>query len=417
MRQAFAATLLGMTVTGGWLCTRSVDHKTLTGVVIVTLDTTRADRLSPYGFIGARMPHLERLAAEGVVFDQALTVAPLTLPAHASLFTGLLPPSHGIRDNADNPLDPAVQTLAKMLRSRGFRTGAFVGSVVLHADRGLDAGFDTYGDVPQDAVGGDGRQRPGNQVVDEAIAWLEGSAGAPFLLWTHLNDPHLPYDPPEPYLSAHSSPYIGELLFADAQLGRLLRAIDRLQLADRTIVVVAGDHGEGLGDHGEETHGQLLYDSVLRVPLIARVPSVAPQRVEDVVRIIDVMPTVLDLLGIEASPGDGISLTGALHGQRVDVEAYSETLYPVRMGRAPVHALRDGRFKLIDGPQPEMYDLWQDPFEQRNVIEERSRVASAMRTRLSALAARTTSAQRPDVSAELSERLSALGYVARSGSR
>lgn len=417
MKRIWAAIVLTVVAAGLSRAVQHRDGRSITGVVIVTLDTTRADRLSPYGFMDVRMPHLERLAAEGVVFDQALTVAPLTLPAHASLFTGLLPPAHGVRDNADRPLAPAVTTLAEVLKSQGFRTAAFVGSVVLHADRGLAAGFDTYGDVPPNASGPFGRQRPGNEVVDEAVEWLERSAGSPFLLWTHLYDPHLPYDPPEPHRSAHSSPYVGELLFADSQVGRLLATLDRLELADRTIVIVAGDHGEGLGEHGEETHGQLLYDSVLRVPLIVRVPSVSPRRVADVVRLIDVMPTVLDLLDLKAPPSDGISLSGGLHGQRVDVEAYSETLYPVRMGKAPVHALRDGRFKLIAGPRPELYDLRQDPFEQQNVIDQRSRIATAMRGRLSALAARAASGLEVDVPAELRERLSALGYVAGTGSR
>lgn len=412
MKRACGALVAIGLVAGVWWGTRRVNEPEIAGVLILTLDTTRADRLSPYGFMDVRMPSLERLAAEGVVFDQAVTVAPLTLPAHVSLFTGLLPPSHGVRDNADAPLAERVTTLAEVLKSRGFRTGGFVGSVVLHSDRGLAAGFDTYGDVPPGRPGYLGRQRRGNEVVDEAIAWLERSAGSPFLLWAHLYDPHTPYDAPDPYRTTHSHPYVNELLFADAQIGRLLEALDRLHLADSTIVVVAGDHGEGLGEHGEETHGQLLYDSVLRVPLIARVPAIAPKRVADVVRLIDVTPTILDLLGIDAPPSDGISLKGALRGGRVDVEAYFETLYPLRMGKRAVHGLRDGRFKLIDGPHPQMYDLGRDPFEQRNVIDERSRTVAAMRDRLSVLAGRGASDIEADVPAELRDRLSSLGYVA-----
>ena len=385
------------------------------GVLLVTLDTARADRLSPYGFVGTRMPHLERLASQGVLFEQAFSVAPLTLPAHVSLFTGLLPPSHAVRDNADQPLSAAHSTLAERLQSRGFKTGAFVGSVVLQSDRGLAQGFDTYSDVPSRPGAPPTRQRPGNLVVDEAIEWLEGTAGAPFLLWAHLYDPHAPYDAPEPYRRAHTDPYVAELLFADAQLGRLLDALDRLQLADRTVVVVAGDHGEGLGDHGEETHGLLVYDSVLRVPLIVRAPAIQPRRIADVVRLVDVAPTVLDLLGVEAPPSDGTSLVRALNGGRLDVEAYAESLYPARLGLAPVHALRDGRFKLIDGPEPELYDLERDPFEQHNVIGARVRVADAMRVRLATIvapgAAEANAVLYKDVPRELRERLAALGYV------
>jgi choline-sulfatase len=387
-----------------------------TSVLIVTLDTTRADRLSPYGFMDARMPHLERLAREGVLFEQAYSVAPLTLPAHTSLFTGLLPPSHAVRDNADPPLAAVQTTLAELLQARGFRTGAFVGSVVLQSDRGLAQGFDTYRDVQSQTGAPPTRQRPGNLVVDEAIEWLERESGSPFLLWAHLYDPHAPYEPPDPFRTAHADPYIGELLFADAQLGRLLDALDRLRLTEQTIVVVAGDHGEGLGDHGEETHGLLVYDSVLRVPLIVRAPAIQSRRIADVVRLVDVAPTVLDLLGVDGPPSDGTSLFGPLNGGRIDVEAYAESRYPARMGLAPVHALRDGRFKLIDGPTPALYDLERDPFEEHNVIGERARVAEAMRKRLDTIVAPGTAsanaAHGRRVPRDLHERLAALGYVA-----
>jgi arylsulfatase A-like enzyme len=410
-----AVCLVAITTTGSFKH-RPVDAARLrtTGVLLVTLDTARADRLSPYGFMDARMPHLERLAREGALFEQAFTVAPLTLPAHASLFTGLLPPSHAVRDNADQPLAAAHTTLAERLQSRGFRTGAFVGSVVLQSDRGLAQGFDTYRDVRAQA-GASTRQRPGNMVVDEAIEWLEEAAGSPFLLWAHLYDAHAPYEPPAPYRAAHADPYVGELLFADAQLGRLLEALDRLHLAERTIVVVAADHGEGLGEHGEETHGLLVYDSVLRVPLIVRAPGVPSRRIADVVSLVDVAPTVLDFLGIAADRSDGHSLLGSLNGRRIDAEAYAESLYPARMGLPPVHTLRDGRFKLIDGPRPELYDLQTDPFEERNVIGARGRIAAAMRERLDVIAGPAAQRRQPEpqprVSPEVRERLTALGYV------
>ena len=387
------------------------------GVLLITLDTTRADRLSPYGFMDATMPHLERLAREGVVFDQATTVAPLTLPAHVSLLTGLLPPSHGVRDNADIALGDSHTTLAEILRGQGFRTAAFVGSVVLDPGRGLAQGFDEYRGVT--ANGGPvsaNLQRRGDEVTSDAIRWLEGVAESPFLLWTHLYDPHAPYAPPEPFRSAHPDPYIGEIIFADAQIGRLLAALDRLQLSDRTVVVVTSDHGEGLGEHGEPAHGLFLYDSVLRVPLIIRAPSVSPQRTSDTARLIDVVPTVLDLLGLPGQRADGESLVGTLKGRsRGDVEAYAESLYPLRLGVSPVHALRDGRYKLIDGRQPELYDLERDPFEQRNIFSERRTVGEAMRARLSAIAGprelQPFSRRVGELPDELREQLAALGYV------
>jgi arylsulfatase A-like enzyme len=384
----------------------------IAGVVIVTLDTTRADHLSPYGFMDARMPHLERLAREGVLFNRALTVAPLTLPAHTSILTGLLPPSHGVRDNADGPLAEGYTTLAEMLQQRGFRTGAFVGSIVLQADRGLSQGFAIYEGVRRTRPAFT-RQRPGNEVMNDAIGWLEQNAADPFLLWTHLYDAHAPYDPPEPYRSRVADAYVGELLFMDAQIGRLLAALDRLKLRENTIVVVVGDHGEGLGEHGEAMHGEQLYDSVLRVPFIVRAPGVRPGAVTDLVRVVDVLPTVVSLLGFPAPPSDGVSLLPALHGARMDLEAYAESLYPVRLGREPRRALNDGRFKLIVGGDAELYDLDCDPFEERNLIIDRPQMATAMRVRLAQLTrvddASRLRAQR--VSPELRERLAALGYV------
>ena len=406
------STALVAAVLGLWYAAGATPRAAITGVVIVTLDTTRADRLSPYGFMDVRMPGLERLAAEGVVFDQAMTVAPLTLPAHASLFTGLLPPAHGVRDNADRPLARDLTTIAETLQARGFRTGAFVGSVVLQADRGLAQGFEVYRDLEATTGGAAARQRRGDVVVNEAIEWLGQAAGSPFLLWTHLYDPHGPYDPPDAFRKAHPDPYVGELLFADAQLARLLDALDRLALADRTLVVVVADHGEGLGDHGEQTHGLLLYDSVLRVPLIIRMPPMRPRRSAGVVRIIDIAPTILDVLRIDDQGGDGVSLLPAIEGRRVDAEAYAESLYPVRTGGDPLRALRDARYKLIDGPQPALYDLHTDPFEARNIISEKPQVARLMRTRLQLLGGSSpATVGGSPVSPELRQRLDALGYI------
>lgn len=388
---------------------------------MITLDTTRADRLSPYGFMNVSLPHLERLARDGIVFDQATSVAPMTLPAHTSLFTGLLPPRHGVRDNMDPPLAETQTTLAEVLRARGFRTGAFVGSVVLDPDRGLKQGFDEYGRVNStDRSGPAGRQRRADAVVDDALRWIDTVAGSSYFLWAHLYDAHLPYEPPEPYASIYGhNPYIGEIAFADSQIGRLLDALEAHHLMERTIVIVAGDHGESLGDHGELDHGVFIYESVLRVPLIIRTPHLPPRRVGGVVRLTDVMPTVLDLLHIPAQRTDGVSLADLLTGERsdLDLEAYSESEYPRRLGWSPLRALRDGRFKLIDAPRPELYDLARDPFEERNVYDERRAMAAAMTRRLQELARPHSStgpefSRRPaEVPPHLAAQLASLGYV------
>lgn len=387
------------------------------GVVIVTLDTTRADRVSPYGLMDSPMPALERLARDGVVFDRALSVAPLTLPAHASLFTGLLPLRHGVRDNADAALAPQYATLAELLRTRGYRTGAFVGSVVLNGDRGLARGFEAYGEVSGKQT--DGRpllQRRGDEVVSEAIRWLDRLDGEPFFLWVHLFDPHRPYDPPEPYAAHSADAYVGEIRFADAQIGRLIDALETRRLLDGTTMVVAGDHGESLGEHDERDHGVSLYESVLRVPLIVSTPGVQPRRVPDVVRLIDVMPTVLDLAGIVPPAVDGLSLRDLMYGRREprEREAYAESvLYPQRLGRHSLRALRDRRFTFIDAPEPELYDLLTDPFEARNLAGDRPQMVAAMRGRIAELTRGDPRRRTPppvDVPIDVRERLAALGY-------
>lgn len=385
------------------------------GVVIITLDTTRADRLATYGFMSGSTPAIERLARRGVVFEQALTTAPLTLPAHASLFTGLLPPNHGVRDNADLPLDASHLTLAESLRARGVQTGAFVGSAVLDADRGLSQGFDAYDTV------GEGPNRPfqraGDAVMNEAIRWLEGTGGAPFFLWAHLYDAHRPYEAPEPYRSAGADPYLAEISFADAQIGRLLNTLEARGILDETLIIVVADHGESLGGHGERDHGIFLYESVMRVPLIISAPRVLPGRISGLVRITDLMPTVLDLFGVAPPPADGVSLADVLGGERQlpDLEAYGESLYPRRFGWSPLFSLRSGRYKFIDAPEPELYDLTRDPFEERNIFSERATLAALMRTRLARVAAAQNAPgtrEPPAVPApEVTERLASLGYI------
>lgn len=418
LRRAIVIALATMAVVLAMWWGRS-QHESPIGIVLVTLDTTRADRLSPYGLMDVSMPALDRLAREGIVFDQATSVAPLTLPSHTSMFTGLFPPAHGVRDNGDRGLADKYTTLAEVLWSQGFRTGAFVGSVVLDADRGLAQGFDTYRNaVSLVDAGGHARQRRGDEVVTDAAAWLDQLGNSRFFLWAHLYDPHRPYDPPEPYRSRFGDAYVAEIAFADAQIGRLLDALDERGLSDRTIVVVAGDHGESLGEHGERDHGIFIYESVLRVPFMIRAPGVAPARSAAVVRLVDLMPTVLDLLGVSAPRMDGVSLTRLMKGEVSDLhlEAFAESQYPLRFGWSSLGALREGRFKVIHAPRPELYDLAVDPFEESNIYATRQPLADAMIRRLQALTNEFESSNpvhdgRADVPPEVAERLSALGYV------
>ena len=290
---------------------------------------------------------------------------------------------------------------------------------MLNPDRGLSQGFERYDGV----TGSQGRtraaQRSAETVVDEAILWLQDVDDQRFFLWTHFYDPHRPYEPPEPFASRYAhDPYVGEIAYADFHIGRLLDTLERQGRLDGTLVIVAGDHGESLGEHGERDHGIFVYESVLRVPLIIRAPAIEPRRVESVVRLVDVLPTALDLLGLPVPKTDGASLTGVMNGKRQDLDAYAESIYPRRFGWSPVRSLREGRFKLIDAPRPELYDLDRDPFEQHNIYSERPGTASAMGQHLSSFTDGTIWSELPDPRIELAppdvrERLAALGYVSQ----
>jgi choline-sulfatase len=417
-RRVFRSWCAGAALIGGLAgCTRNSAVAPPANVLIVTLDTTRADRLSAYGFQSASMPAFERLAREGIVFRQATTVAPLTLPAHSSLLTGLYPPHHGVRDNASPPLDPAHRTLAEILQSRGFRTAAFVATSVLAADRGLARGFDQYRDTTASGAESPPRvRRPANEVVDDALSWLQSRDNAPFFIWVHLYDAHAPCRPPDPYRAQYpTDPYEGSLAFMDSQADRLIQSLDSIHQLDRTIIVVAADHGESLGEHGEREHGIFLYDSVVHVPLIMRVPGVSTRSFLPIMSLVDVMPTVLGFLQLRSASVDGRDLTPAIRGaaQQADRPVYSESLYPERFGWSPLRALRDGRFTFIDAPRPELYDLETDPFEERNLYSAASPTARAMAGRLEALRERwraPTSAMVP-VPADIRARLASLGYV------
>ena len=314
-----------------------------------------------------------------------------------------------------------------MARADGAR-GAFVATAVLQADRGLAQGFEHYqglaasrsADTEPRPLPAHARQRRGDEVVTDAIKWLDGLDEAPFLLWAHLYDAHRPYDPPEPFRSRHADPYVGEIAFMDTQIGRLIDALQARGRLDRTIIVVAGDHGESLGEHGEDDHGIFVYESVLRVPLIVRAPGVSPRRVGAVVRLPDVMPTILELV---AAPGpasgiDGVSLVGLLTGRVRDLglDAYAESEYPERMGWSALHTLSDGRYKVIDAPRPELYDLERDPFETDNIYTDRPALGALMTARVRSLARRSDRARTaPEPPAELAARLAALGYIGSSG--
>jgi choline-sulfatase len=405
-------------------------------VLIVTVDTLRADRLGVYGGRGVETPNMDRLAREGAMAPEANVQAPLTRPSHVSLFTGLYPAQHGIRDNISPALAADVPTMAEAFKTAGFRTAGFVSSIVLSRQSGLGRGFDDFSDrfdLGADA-GDEARfldilEKRGDVAVAEAIAWLDRHAADRTFVWVHLYDPHAPYEPPEPYASRYADrPYDGEVAWSDELIGRLDAALTRLGIRDRTLVVVTSDHGEALGEHGEAVHGFFLYEATLKVPLIIRGPGVRPgTRISVTARSIDLFPTVLELAGVvhplrTARALAGRSLAAAVRGGATalgDEPSFAESLTPkLHYGWSDLRSLREGRWKFIRAPRPELYDLSRDPGEMYNLIDAESGRARALGAVLDrhladdVPARRTTSA---DVPPDLVERLGALGYVSGGG--
>jgi arylsulfatase A-like enzyme/Tfp pilus assembly protein PilF len=395
-------------------------------LLVVSLDTLRADRVGAYGYAAALTPRLDGLAARGLRFARATTVVPLTLPAHSSLFTGQFPVRHGVRDNGGFYLPDGQVTLAEVLRDRGYRTGGFVSSFVLDGRWGIQQGFDRYFDdfdlaAFKDAAGMDAIQRPGTQTVDEALRWLGEDRSRPFFAWVHIYDPHAPYEPEEPWASRFpataSGAYDAEIAGTDALVGRLLDALEADGRLRDTVVVAVGDHGEMLGEHGEQTHGFFVYEAATHIPLIVAGPAVPARVVDDPVRIVDVMPTVLDLLGLQAPPAtQGASLLPLARGERVPLLALAESWYPrYHYGWSELTTVQDARYKLIRAPRRELYDLQEDPRETVNLAERDPQRADAMQGALERLLASLGGAgaahQPAAMDAETEEKLEALGYV------
>jgi choline-sulfatase len=388
-------------------------------VLLVTIDTLRADALGAYGNRATATPWMDRLARSGVRFDAAHAHNVTTLPSHASILSGRYPFDHGVRDNMSFRFPPGVETIATLLAAHGYRTGAFVSGFPLASRFGLRRGFDVYDDS---FVGTLARpafrleERPGTQTVALARRWLDAQQGRPSFCWVHLYEPHFPYEPPEPFASRfREDPYHGEVAAADAALGPLLEPILAAGKAGRTLVVLTADHGESLGEHGEATHGILAYEATLRVPLVLYQPRLfRPRVVPDPVRHVDLLPTILDALALPVPEGlPGTSLlpvaTGASFGP---VTSYFEALAgQLDRGWAPLYGVVRDRTKYVDLPIPELYDLASDPAEARNLATRQPGELAAMRTRLAPLRAADRGTAPERESAEVLERLRNLGYV------
>lgn len=420
--------LLFLVLGPGLLLSCSGPRPAIRNVLLISIDTLRADRVSAYGFPRPTTPNIDAVAREGVLFENVHTPVPMTLPAHVSMLTGTLPPTHGLRDNLQNRLPEGSLTLAEMLKARGFVTGAIVSTFVLDRRFGVSQGFDSYDDrfIAVHKIG-DISERKGDEATRLAGDWLDGHKDRPFFLFVHLYDPHDPYEPPEPFASQwKGSPYEGEVAFADHCAGQILEKLRQLGLYDETLIVIAGDHGEMLGEHGELNHGFFIYEGALRVPLIVRVPRARASRQVDLpVSLIDIVPTVLSQVGAPLPKEvQGVDLSPWLAGQGAGARArplYAETVTPTHYygANSLLGVIADG-WKYIETTRPELYDLRTDPAEAVNLLDREPQRADALgRTLVSILAAAGRApgpAPEPAALDEASrQRLAALGYLGRSG--
>ena len=430
-RAAIAAGILLLACASA-ACGRSSAAAPVRNVILITIDTLRADRLGCYGGRKIYTPNLDAFAADGVLFEKAFTPVPLTAASHATMLTGRYPITHGLRNNGTSVLSDQETTLAEILRDHGMRTGAIVSCLVLESRFGLNQGFDLY---YEEGIGASGGQhglwydeRKAVKSVDRAVKWLQAESDRPFFLWLHLFDPHHPYDPPPPFKQTYKDrPYDGEVVYTDRALWRFFETVKSLGLYDNSLIILAGDHGESLGEHQENFHGTFVYDATMHVPFIVRAPGGGRGvRVTDIASTMDVMPTALDALGLPIPDNvDGFSILPAVMGTgRVPARAiYLETIYPsATYGWAEVKGVRMPTTKFIDLPRPELYDLEEDGRELNNLEAKDPRRAQSGRSEYRDVTARLGQTARKDTTTanlddEFRNRLLSLGYIAGTESK
>jgi arylsulfatase A-like enzyme/Flp pilus assembly protein TadD len=400
-------------------------------ILIITVDTLRADRVGCYGYGGGLTPNVDQLAKDAIVFERGVAQVPLTLPSHTAIFTGTYPFHNGVQDFTAQPLSDRFRTLAESLKDHGYATGAVVSSFVLDRSWGLARGFESYDDAfagqefLQKNIGL--VERRAEDSVNHAVSWLESHHNQPFFLWLHLYDPHSPYNPPEPFRTRYAKQlYDGEIAYADSQLGRLFSWLKESPngLYDNTLIIFLSDHGESLGEHGEKEHGFFVYDSTVRVPLLLKPPKNAglvAQRVADAVETIQVGPTVLDLAGVEdpiQKQFQAGSLVPLFNGKPHAPQgpAYSEAFYPLNsFGWSPLRSVQTARYQYIEAPKEELYDHQADLAENNNLAAKDASVATSLRAQLNQLLANypaPATSSGTNASPEILEKLRSLGYVA-----
>jgi arylsulfatase A-like enzyme/tetratricopeptide (TPR) repeat protein len=401
-------------------------HEEPLNVIIVSFDTTRADRLGCYGHAAAETPAIDRFAEEGVRFACAKTHVPITLPSHSTVFTGTTPIVHGAHHHSSVLADEGNETLAEILSANGYRTAAFIGATVLDHSFGIDQGFEHYADDLgfKGAHGAARVERPASEVLSEARSWLDERGNDPFFAFVHLYDPHLPFRPPAPYATRHrGSPYDGEIAYADAEFGRFLDYLERKGLRESTLIVVLGDHGESLGEHGIEGHSAFVYETMTWVPLLMGCPGLLPagETVESQVRLIDVLPTILDVLGIDPPQSvQGATLLPCMLGRERpgDLPAYIESYHLNDLfGWSPLLGVETSEWKYIRAPKPELYDLRRDPGELNNVHADHPEVVAELDGLLVGFLTGAEEAApgrgADELDAAMIEKLASLGYFGR----
>src|SRR5947199_1950917 len=416
-------------LTSSFAVGNAAEAATAANVVFIAIDTLRPDHLGCYGDKQIRTPNIDTLAADGTRFERAYTAVPVTLPSHTVIFTGTYPTLSGVHDFAANKLSPTQATLASVLKDNGYTTGAVIGSAVLDSRVGLNHGFDfcyvQFDFNPLQESNLDEMERPGNIVADVTLDWLSKNYQKKFFLWMHLYDPHYPYRPPAPYSEEYRDrPYDGEIAFADAQVGRLIEFLKNKGLYQNTLIILSGDHGESLGEHGEKTHGFFIYNATLHVPLIIHLPmGVHAGTVPNLVNLADLMPTVLDALNIQIpSQVQGRNLLPLMRTTQQDEtrSLYAETFLPrLHFNWSELRGVETENYHFIDAPKPELYDLRKDPGETHNLFAEKKAVTEEMRVRLAKLIQQYTAgqelAEKTGLDPVLMERLKSLGYAGFSG--
>ncbi len=418
----------GITVVKAWAKQKPVEEKSL-NLILITIDTLRADHLGCYGYEDINTPVIDQLASNGVLFTRHYSPVPITLPSHVTIMTGLYPPAHGVHNNGTCVLSDEALTLAEILKKEKYHTAAFVGAYVLHSRYGLHQGFDVYNDhfpPSQDSALPLYNERPAGKVMDMSLEWLEEKREDKFFLWIHLFDPHAPYAPPEPFRESYKlHPYDGEIAYIDSQISRLVKKLNSLNLGSKTLLLLTSDHGEGLDEHGEKTHAVFIYDSTLHIPLILYLPGLLPaeRKITEMVFSVDILPTILDILEIPAVSRSahlqGYSLLGLIKGDKKINERnfYCESHYPeLNFGWSCLEGIKTKKWKFIEAPRSELYRIDHDPKELNNLFEKEKAVAEGLRKELHTLKKELLSEDENlthtvSLDNETRQRLESLGYV------